>query len=141
MGRGRKMDAAGTASKPITLIPAFVVLFFLSFAAHAVAQTSDRDLLERLRELTAEQNWQEVIVLAESARAPSADLDFYYGTALAQQGRWEDAQRTFSAGARLQPGDKRFPLELAGVAFRRITFQPAFGKTVIRITLRWTSQA
>ena len=93
MERGRKMDAAGIASKPITLIPAFVVLFFLSFA-HAVAQTSDRDLLERLRELTAEQNWQEVIVLAESARAPSADLDFYYGTALAQQGRWEDAQRT-----------------------------------------------
>ena len=119
MERGRKMDAAGIASKPITLIPAFVVLFFLSFAAHAVAQTSDRDLLERLRELTAEQNWQEVIVLAESARAPSADLDFYYGTALAQQGRWEDAQRTFSAGARLQPGDKRFPLELAGVAFRQ----------------------
>lgn len=113
------MDAAGTASKPITLIPAFVVLFFLSFAAQAVAQTSDRALLERLRELTAQQHWQEVITLAESARSPSADLDFYYGTALAQEGRWEDAQRAFAAGAGLQSGDKRFPLELAGVAFKQ----------------------
>ena len=121
MERGRKMDAAGTASKPIALIPAFVFLFFLSFAAQAVAQTSDRALLERLRQLTAQQNWQEVIILAESARSPSADLDFYYGTALAQEGRWEDAQRAFAAGARLQPGDKRFPLELAGVAFKQKT--------------------
>ena len=60
-----------------------------------------------------------MITLAESARSPSADLDFYYGTALAQEGRWEDAQRAFAAGARLQPGDKRFPLELAGVAFKQ----------------------
>jgi hypothetical protein len=119
MERGRKMDAAGTASKPITLIPAFVVLFFLSFAAHAVAEISDRALLERLRQSTAQQHWQEVIILAESARSPSAELDFYYGTALAQQGRWDDAQRVFAAGARLQPGDKRFPLELAGVAFKQ----------------------
>ncbi len=119
MERGRKMDAAGTASKPIALIPVFVFLFFLSFPAHAVAQTSDRALLERLRQLTAQQNWQEVIILAESARGPSADIDFYYGTALAQVGRWEDAQRAFAAGARLQPGDKRFSLELAGVAFRQ----------------------
>ena len=60
-----------------------------------------------------------MIVLAESVPSPSADLDFYYGTALAQVGRWDDAQRAFAAGARLQPGDKRFPLELAGVAFKQ----------------------
>ena len=120
------MDAAGTASKPIALIPTFVFLFFLSFAAQAVAQTSDRALLERLRQLTAQQNWQEVIALVESARSASADLDFYYGTALAQQGRWEDAQRAFADGARLQPGDKRFPLELAGgIQAERMPSQPA----------------
>jgi Tetratricopeptide repeat len=119
MERGRKMDAAGAASKPISLIPAIAFLLFLSLAAQAVAQTSDRALLERLRELTAQQNWQEVIILSQSARAPSADLDFYYGTALAQLERWDEAQRAFMAGTRLQPGDKRFPLELAGVAFKQ----------------------
>ncbi|MGA9812937.1 MAG: tetratricopeptide repeat protein, partial [Terriglobales bacterium] len=91
----------------------------------AVAQTSDRALVERLRQLTAQQNWQEVILLVQSVTSPAADLDFYYGTALAQEGHWEDAQRAFAAGARLQPGDKRFPLELAGVAFKQKSYPAA----------------
>ena len=56
---------------------------------------------------------------------PSAELDFYYGTALAHLGRWDDAQKAFAAGARLQPGDKRFPLELAGVAFKQKRYPAA----------------
>ena len=51
--------------------------------------------------------------------AHSADLDFYYGSALAQLGRLADAKQAFAAGSRLQPHDKRFPLELAGVAFKQ----------------------
>ena len=119
------MDAAGSASRPISLIRSFVFLFLLSFATQAFTQSKDRTLLERLRELTAQRNWQEVIILSEAARSPSADLDFYYGTALAQLGRWDDAQRAFMAGARLQPGDKRFPLEIAGVAFRQKRYPAA----------------
>ncbi len=65
------------------------------------------------------QRWQEIVSLVEPVPHPSAELDFYYGTALAQLGRWDDAQKAFAAGVRLQPGDKRFPLELAGVAFRQ----------------------
>ena len=117
MERGRKMDAAGTASTPIALIPVFI--FLLSFTALAGAQTADGPLLDRAIQLSAEQRWQEVVSLAESAPNPSAELNFYYGTALARLGRWQDAQRAFAAGARLQPGDKRFPLELAGVAFKQ----------------------
>ncbi len=72
-----------------------------------------------------EQRWQEIVTLAESAQHPSADFDFYYGIALAQLARWKDAEQAFIAGARLQPADKRFPLELAGVAFKQKRYVPA----------------
>ncbi len=126
MGRGRKMDIAGTASGPNSLIPtAVLILLISSFAALAGAQTSDGPLLDRVRQLSAEQRWQEVVDLVASEPTPSAELDFYLGTASAQLGRWEDAQRAFAAGARLQPGDKRFPLELAGVAFKQKRYEVA----------------
>ena len=77
-------------------------------------------MLERLRAVDSQNSTgRKLITLAESAHSPSADFDFYYGTALAQVGRLGDAQRAFAAGARLQPRDKRFPLELAGVAFKQ----------------------
>ena len=126
MGRDRKMDIAGTASGPNSLIPtAVLILLISSFAALAGAQTSDGPLLDRVRQLSAEQRWQEVVDLVASEPTPSAELDFYLGTASAQLGRWEDAQRAFAAGARLQPGDKRFPLELAGVAFKQKRYEVA----------------
>jgi cytochrome c-type biogenesis protein CcmH/NrfG len=46
-------------------------------------------------------------------------VDFYLGTAFARLGRWNDAQRAFLNGARISPSDKRFPQELAGVAFKQ----------------------
>jgi tetratricopeptide (TPR) repeat protein len=119
MERGRKMDATGTASNPTSLISIVVFVFLLNVALLANAQTSDSSLVDRVRQLSAEQRWPEVVGLAQSVSHPSAELDFYYGTALAQLGRWDDAQRAFAVGARLQPGDKRFPLELAGVAFKQ----------------------
>jgi len=113
------MDAAGIASNPTSLISIVVFVFLFNVALLANAQTSESSLVDRARQLSAEQRWLEVVVLAQSVPLPSSELDFYYGTALAQLGRWGDAQRAFAAGARLQPGDKRFPLELAGVAFKQ----------------------
>jgi tetratricopeptide repeat protein len=119
MERGRKMDPAGTASNSTSLISIVVCLCFFNFAILASAQTADGSLVARATQLSAEQRWQEVLSLVESVGHRSAELDFYYGTALAQLGRWNDAQEAFAAGARSQPGDKRFPLELAGVAFKQ----------------------
>ena len=48
-----------------------------------------------------------------------SDLHYYYGSALAQLGRWDDARKVLLSGYHLAPLDKRFPLELAGVAFKR----------------------
>ncbi|MGH9544653.1 MAG: hypothetical protein ACRD23_05500 [Terriglobales bacterium] len=120
------MDIAGTASGTNSLIPtAVLTLLLFCFAALAGAQTSDGPLLDRATQLSAEQRWQEVVDLIAAEQKPSAELDFYLGTASAQLRRWEGAQRAFAAGARLQPGDKRFPLELAGVAFKQKRYEVA----------------
>jgi tetratricopeptide (TPR) repeat protein len=125
MERGPKMDAAGTASNPTALISIVALIFLFNFALLANAQTSDDSLTDRARHLSDEQRWLEVVALAQSVPHPAAELDFYYGTALARLGRWDDAARAFAAGARLQPGDKRFPLELAGVAFKQKRYAAA----------------
>ena len=117
------MDAPGIASNPTSLIPAVVFILLFGITTLASSQTIshnlDSSLVDRARQLSTEQRWQEVVDLAEAEQHPSADLDFYYGTALAQLRRWHDAERVFAEGARLLPHDKRFPLELAGVAFKQ----------------------
>jgi len=91
----------------------------------AQSNFSDTELAGRVKELFAEQRWLEIVHLGGYTQHSSPDFDFYYGTALAQLGRLADAQQAFAAGARLQPHDKRFPLELAGVAFRQKDYPQA----------------
>jgi hypothetical protein len=125
MERGWKMDSAGTAPIPASLTSIVALIFLFVFAPGASAQTSDSSLVAQAVRLSAQQRWQEIVSLVGPVPHPSAELDFYYGTALAQLGRWDDAQKAFTAGVRLQPGDKRFPLELAGVAFRQKRYAAA----------------
>ncbi|HKC71445.1 MAG TPA: hypothetical protein VKB60_07465, partial [Terriglobales bacterium] len=72
-----------------------------------------------IQQLFAQEQWQEIVRLAESVPAPSAELDYYYGMALARLGLWDRASQALFAGYRLQPRDARFPVELAGVAFKQ----------------------
>lgn len=58
-----------------------------------------------------------LLIIAWSCAASPAD-DFQRGSDLARAGRWEQARAAFLAGEREAPGDKRFPLELAGVEYR-----------------------
>ena len=51
--------------------------------------------------------------------------DYQRGMALAQGGRWDEARASFLEGQRKAPGDKRFPLELAGIAYREGDFSAA----------------
>ena len=120
MERGRQVDAPGSASSRPSLISiAFLILLLLVIPCRAQSESSDSQLTDRAKQLFAEQRWQEIVTLAETLQHPSADFDFYYGTALAQLARWTEAEQAFIAGARLQPTDKRFPLELGGVAFKQ----------------------
>jgi tetratricopeptide (TPR) repeat protein len=74
---------------------------------------------EEVRQLATEQRWQDIALLLGPLRSRSADLNFYYGTALARLERLHEAENAFQAGLRLAPNDPRFLIELAGVAFKQ----------------------
>jgi hypothetical protein len=63
-----------------------------------------------------------------------AELDYRRGMDLARLGRWEEARQAFLAGAEKAPSDKRFPIELAGVAFKQKDYRTA--KACLRRALR-----
>ncbi|HEY6937779.1 MAG TPA: tetratricopeptide repeat protein [Terriglobales bacterium] len=78
-----------------------------------------------IQQLFAKEQWQEIVRLAETVPQPSADLNYYYGMALARLGLRDRASQALLAGYRLQPGNPRFPVELAGVAFRQKRYREA----------------
>jgi tetratricopeptide (TPR) repeat protein len=73
----------------------------------------------RIRQLFDEARWQEVVDEVANPAITDPDLAFYYGGALAHLGREEDAREAFLAGRRVAPQDPRFPVELAGIAFKQ----------------------
>lgn len=66
-----------------------------------------------------QQDWAGVVRLAEALASRTADDQFAYGMALAHLGRLAEAERALRSGERLCREDKRFPTELAGVAFEQ----------------------
>lgn len=48
----------------------------------------------------------------------SPQADYARGMALARAGRWTEARIALESGRRKAPGDKRFPIELAGISYR-----------------------
>ena len=98
------------------LLRAFVLLLaaFCCLPAH-----SQTDPTQEAKQLFEQERWPELVQLLERVTRASADLDYYYGVALAHQQRWEEARQSLTAGRQLAPRDKRFPIELAGVAFKQ----------------------
>ena len=72
-----------------------------------------------MQALYQQQRWDEVIAAAEKMPSRSAEVNFELGMAQAHLQRWNEARAALLAGRRLCPGDKRFPIELAGVAFQQ----------------------
>ena len=101
----------------------FLIFTVLSFPLRA--QISDPDSLSQIKLLLAEERWQEIIQIAESEPHPSADLNYYYGIALARLERLNDAETAFERGRLQQPRDKRFPIQLAGIRFRQKKYPEA----------------
>jgi tetratricopeptide (TPR) repeat protein len=95
---------------------------------------SQPDLAQQAKQLFEQERWPELVKLLEQAPRTSADLDYYYGVALAHQQRWEEARQSLAAGRQLAPRDKRFPIELAGVAFKQKNYDRA--RSELRRALR-----
>jgi tetratricopeptide (TPR) repeat protein len=94
----------------------------LSSAAGASPQT---DRLDAIKKLFDEKRWEQVVQEVETLTAHGTEIDYYYGMALAQLGRFDEARNVFLAGRRLTPEDQRFPIELGGVAFKQKRYAEA----------------
>jgi tetratricopeptide (TPR) repeat protein len=101
------------------------ILIISSLPLRAQNSISEPQRFAEIRQLLTEERWLEIIQFAESESERSADLNYYYGTALARLKRWDDAKKVFLIGLSQQPGDKRFPLELAGVSFKQKNYVDA----------------
>jgi Flp pilus assembly protein TadD len=78
--------------------------------------------------------WEDVVrAVPESPNEP-ADLELDRGLALAELGRFNEAERTFAAGHAGHPRDARFLEEMAGIAYHDKRFAPA--KEDLRRALR-----
>ena len=126
MEGGGQLDLAGGAGIARRLIAAsvFVMLscFSWSSAAEAPSQ-SDHDAA--IGKSFDERRWQQVVEHALALPERGADVEYYYGVALAQLGRWDEARAALLRGRLLRPRDERFPVELGGVAFKRKSYAEA----------------
>ncbi|MGI9072278.1 MAG: hypothetical protein ACR2JB_13415 [Bryobacteraceae bacterium] len=75
--------------------------------------------------LYEQRRWPEVVRVAQHLRDRSPDVAYLYGMALAHLERWSEANEVFLNGYLQYPGDKRFPLELAALAYRAKSFGAA----------------
>jgi hypothetical protein len=101
------------------------VLAVLCVECSLVAGEGHQELLSRVESLYAHGDWAGVIELVPAPAEASGDLAYYCGLALAKLGRWSEAHDVLAAGQRRSPRDKRFPIELAGVAFKEQRFTEA----------------
>ena len=110
-----------------------ISLLFLSFFAsllffgqgYAQDQNVDQARLAAAKGAFDAGNWDEAAQLTQGPADQSPELDFLRGLAFARLEKWDQAKLAFEAGARKSPRDSRFPVELAGVAYRQKDFRVA----------------
>src|SRR5260370_17528158 len=138
MERNRQLASARPSSVggPLTLRAALLILM-TGCALGASGQTPGPQVREissltkqnmlsgSTQQLFAGEHWQEVVQSVESSPQRSPELNYYYGVALAHLGRLDDAHEALLLVGRPQPGDKRFPVEFAPLAFRQKNYPQA----------------
>ncbi|HEX5411740.1 MAG TPA: hypothetical protein VFZ27_07740 [Terriglobia bacterium] len=97
-----------------------LILLALPFACRA--QNACRSAAE-LQQLLDQSRWNRILETTSECRTESADNAYYRGLAFAGLERWADAHAALAAGEKKYPQDKRFPEELAGVAFKQHRLQ------------------
>jgi len=123
MERHATLDVACRAAKRRLIF--FLLLFFLPMRAPAQAGDPAAEKLSEIKKLYEAENWGEVVRAVAESPAEPADLLLYRGLALAHLQRWDEAKAAFAAGQTKAPGDPRFLIEAAGVAYREKEFPAA----------------
>ncbi|MGA9061881.1 MAG: tetratricopeptide repeat protein, partial [Terracidiphilus sp.] len=103
-------------SRELALAVLALSICLVSRAQLAAPQAPSDQVLQKL---AGEQRWNDIVLLLEPVAPRTASMDFYLGIALGRLGRWNDAEIALEAGRRLAPHDPRFPVELAGIAFKQ----------------------
>src|SRR5258708_2643796 len=124
--------AARAALGPVTPLLSLSILL-LGAASLAGAQVKP-EVERTVRTLHERGEWAGVIRAASEANELSKDLYLYQGLALAHLGRLDDAEKAFLHARQTYPGDPRFALELAGIAYRNKDF--AVAKNYLHDALR-----
>lgn len=93
-------------------------LILLGPQAPAQSRAGAETLLEAVKELAAREQWQAILDLVPDSPDNPPELDFRRGMALAALQRWPEARAALERGRTKAPQDKRFPIELAGIAFK-----------------------
>lgn len=79
---------------------------------------ADLHILNRVKALFAQQQWKAILELLPDSRQNPPELDYYRGMALAALEQWPEARAALERGQTKAPLDKRFPVELAGIAYK-----------------------
>jgi tetratricopeptide (TPR) repeat protein len=123
---------------PRSLATWLAFLAALAACAVAGAQTQSFSSAPQSQELADAQRWNEIVSDLARVQPRSAGQDFDYGMALARLGRLSEAEGALRQGSRLAPRDPRFPIELAGIAFRQK--RNALAERRLRAALRLAPQ-
>jgi hypothetical protein len=129
-----QLDATGSPRKGFVIFFLLAVLA-LGFSAHAQNPASDQDRLPAAQSAFDAGHWEEAAKLARGPADQSLELDFLAGLALARLEKWDEAKLAFDAGLRKSPGDSRFLVELAGIAYKQNDFRVAKNQLHAALTL------
>ena len=133
MERHAQLDAARSTCKELSLVSArylrilsAAVLFLTLSTQRGEAQCGSGGSADAaVHGLYSGQKWSEVVEAAERNVSRSADVNFELGMALARLQRWDESKAALLAGQKMCAGEKRFPTELAGVAFQQKKYAEA----------------
>lgn len=103
-----------------------------------VTTPADINVLHRVKALFAQQQWQEILDLLPDSPQNPPELDYYRGMALAALQQWPGARAALERGQTKAPLDKRFPVELAGIAYKQ--GRHTAGKKYLRRALKLDPQ-
>ncbi len=109
----------------------FALAFNLLLPSIARGQNGE---IERARRLFQQKRWEAIINDFPDSPGLPAQIEYYRGMAFARLGRFEEARQAFIEGRKKDSRDERFPLELAGLAFKQKQFGQA--KRELREALR-----
>ena len=124
MATGPKLDAARRSAARQLILTLCAVA---ALATHSFAQqsTGDANRLAAAQTALETERWQQAATLAAGPAGQSAEFDLIEGLALAHLQRWQEARESLERGRAKAPADARFPVELAGIAYKTKDFSAA----------------